>query len=113
MDLAVKMKVRREVEVVAGDLILDCGTNEKGELEGAVEIAIGGNPAQTWDVSELERAAEALHQVRKELGDYRSVCPAHGYYGLKAEQNYECPQCRRLATHAHGQVEGAEEASHG
>jgi hypothetical protein len=53
------------------------------------DFPAGGIVMPMQDAAALERIAEAVRVVRKGKGDYRSVCPIHGYQ----TQCYECPVC--------------------
>ena len=95
------LTIRKQFEITAGDMLVQCEADEQDRLCGPVEIYIGGPGAPNErrvkldEVAEVERAAEVLRSVRRELGDARGICAVHGYYGFDVRREYSCPECAR------------------
>ena len=103
------MKIEDERRILArcGDDVrveADCSSDGQPEV---VRIEYKDRETDKWisvapklPASVLERAAEAVRQLRYRIGDDDHVCPDHGYYGHVVftpdgdeQEQGECPTC--------------------
>lgn len=57
-----------------------------------IKVAIGGQ-SRSLPALQVERVAAQLARHRADAGDYRRVCPDHGYHAESA-----CPACSPVAS---------------
>lgn len=77
---------------LSGRIGLEITFNDRPEEAPPKEFRWPGYEG-TFDAEEVERVAAAIAQLRSERGDYRNVCPDHGYYESLKEGLYKCPRC--------------------
>ena len=93
------LTIRKQFEITAGDMLVQCEADAEDRLGGVVQVRFRGGRDEDVitfeEASEVERAAEVLRSVRRELGDARGICPTHGYFDFDARREYSCPECAR------------------
>lgn len=76
--------------ITAGDITLDILLDADG-MPLELELTLPNGDEINVSAEHLDRAAKVIDGLRSDAGDYRSVCPTHGYFERKTFGS--CEQC--------------------